>query len=147
MKILCKTLFDCSPTGVTGHYRVSSMPFYDKVGQSVSDQASWNFSRNQQRNWETINQLISLRTQPVDITPAKCNQGIWQFEFEVEQPLVYSLTGQEGDFDSLINECNNVPMITGLLETKTTSNVLISSGPESNIWFEPINKALDQSYA
>ena len=109
----------------------------------MSDLASWNFSRNQQRNWETINQLISLRTQPLEVSPAQCKDGVWQFKFEVEQPLVYSLTGREGDFDSLINECNNVPMITGLLETKTTSTVLITSGPEINIWFEPINNTLD----
>jgi hypothetical protein len=147
MKILCKTLFDCSPTGVTGHYRTSSMPFKDKAGQPVTDQASWNFSRNQQRNWETINQLISLRTQPVDIAPAQCNNGVWHFEFEVDQPLVYSLSGQENDFDSLINECDNVPMITGLKETKTSNTVLITSGPDTNIWFEPINKALDGPYA
>ncbi len=109
----------------------------------MTDQASWNFSRNQQRNWETINQLISLRTQPVDVAPAQCNDGVWQFVFEVDQPLVYSLTGHEGDFDSLINECNNVPMITGLKETKTSSAVLITSGPNTNIWFEPINNTLE----
>lgn len=143
MKILCKTLFDCSPTGVTGHYRVSSIPFNDRVGQAVNNQADWNFSRNQQRNWETINQLISLRTQPIDIEPAQCHDGVWKFVFEVEQPLVYSVSGQEGDFDALINECAGVPMITGLKETDTISTVLTTTGPDQNIWFTPINTTLD----
>jgi len=143
MKILCKTLFDCSPTGVTGHFRASSIPFDDRVGKPVSDLTTWNFSRNQQRNWETINQLISLRTQPTDVQPANFKDGMWQFVFEVEQPLVYSLSGMEGDFDSLINECAGVPMITGLNETMTDSAVLITSGPDQNIWFEPINTTLD----
>lgn len=143
MKILCKTLFDCSPTGVTGHYRVSSMPFRDRVGQPIDNQSAWNFSRNQQRNWETVNQLIGLRTQPVDVQPAQCIDGVWQFVFEVEQPLVYSTSGAEGDFDALTNECAGVPMITGLKETLTTATVLITSGPDQNIWFEPINTSLD----
>lgn len=143
MKILCKTLFDCSSTGVTGHYRVSSIPFKDRAGQTIDSLQAWNFSRNQQRNWETVNQLISLRTQPVDVQPAQCQDGTWQFVFEVEQPLVYSISGAEDDFGALINECAGVPMITGLKETMTTSTVLITSGPDQNIWFEPINTTLD----
>lgn len=143
MKILCRTYFDCSPTGVTGHYRISHIPFDDQDGQPITDQSSWNYSRNQQRNWETINQLISLRTQPVDVRPAVCNKGVWQFVFEVDQPLVYSISGAEGDFDALVNECNGVPMITGLRETRTDEGVLITKGPNQNIWFEPINNTLE----
>ena len=119
------------------------MPFVDRAGQTVNTQADWNYSRNQQRNWETINQLISLRTQPVDVQPAECINGVWQFVFEVEQPLVYSVSGLEGDFDALVDESAGVPMITGLDETLTTSTVLVTQGPEMNIWFEPINTSLD----
>lgn len=143
MKILCKTLFDCSPTGVTGHFRPSAIPFRDKTGKEINTLSSWNFSRNQQRNWETINQLISLRTQPVDVEPAVEQNGIWQFVFEVEQPLVYSVSGMEGDFDALVNECAGVPMILGLGETQVQDSTLITSGPDTNIWFESINKTLD----
>lgn len=143
MKILCKTLFDCSPTGVTGHFRPSSIPFLDNTGKQVSNLTAWNFSRNQQRNWETLNQLISLRTQPVDIQPAVERNGVWQFVFEVEQPLVYSVSGAEGDFGALISECNGVPMIVGLTETKVQDSTLITSGPDANIWFESINTTLD----
>ena len=109
----------------------------------MEDLTSWNFSRNQQRNWETINQLISLRTQPTDIQPATNVKGVWQFVFEVDQPLVYSASGLEGDFDSLTSESNGVPMITGLNETLTNSTVLTTAGPDQNIWFEPINTSLD----
>jgi hypothetical protein len=143
MQIVCKTLFDCSPTGVTGHYRISSIPFVDAVGQSVHNQLQWNFSRNQQRNWETLTQLISLRTQPINIELAQHGNGMWQFVFEVEQPLVYSTSGLAGDFDALISECNGVPMILGLNETMVTQPVLIAAGQDQNIWFEAINNELN----
>ena len=143
MKIQCKTYFDCSPTGVTGHYRVSSIPFRDRVGKTIESQAQWNYSRNQQRNWETLNQLISLRTQPENITPARELQGIWTFEFEVEQPLVYSESGVVGDLTTLINECNGVPMITGLTESRTKINVLSTRGDDQNIWFSVLNSELE----
>jgi len=67
MQILCRTFFDCSPTGITGHYRPSQVPFTDGAGNTINNQHDWTFARNQQRNWETLNQLISLRTQPFDI--------------------------------------------------------------------------------
>jgi len=69
MRILCRTLFDCSATGVTGHYRPSQVPFEDSAGNTIANQHDWMFARNQQRNWETLNQLISLRTQVFDVEP------------------------------------------------------------------------------
>lgn len=142
MKILCKTLFDCTATGVTGNFRISAIPFRDNQGKMIENVEQWNYARNQQRNWETLNQLISLRTQPLHVGNIVENNQVWTFEFEVEQPLVYSITGAEGDLSALINECAGVPMITGLGETQTRQNVLIVSGPEQNVWFEPINNQL-----
>ena len=139
MKIHCRTYFDCSPTGVTGHYRVSSIPFKDFTGKNIENQSQWNYARNQQRNWETINQLISLRTQPNNIEPAKKQNNAWEFTFEVDDPFVYSITGESGNIGSLINESHGVPMITGLEETKNIDPVLKTSGPEQNIWFVVVN--------
>lgn len=140
MRILCKTLFDCSATGITGHYRSSQVPFVDDAGNTINNQHDWMFSRNQQRNWETLNQLISLRTQPLSVTPIGNDAGTWQFEFEVEHGEVYSVTGHPGDLTGLVNECAGVPMLTGLTENLTEQAVLVTSGPDQNIWFEPINK-------
>ena len=85
-------------------------------------------------------QLISLRTQPLNVTPNGCDSGTWQFEFEVEHGEVYSTTGYAGDLTGLVNECAGVPMLTGLTENLTEQAVLVTSGPDQNIWFEPINK-------
>lgn len=138
MRILCRTLFDCSPTGVTGHYRASQVPFTDGAGQLIEDQHAWTFARNQQRNWETLNQLISLRTQVFDVEPVASPEGEWRFEFSVEHAEVYDV-GLKG----LTQECAGVPMLTGLTETQTTQYALVTDGPDQNIWFEPINKSLE----
>ena len=50
MKFACQTLFDITATGVTGHYKLSRIPFRDRAGQLIHDTESWNRSRNQQRN-------------------------------------------------------------------------------------------------
>jgi hypothetical protein len=139
MKILCKTYFDCSCTGVTGNYKSSQIPFVDRIGQPVTNQRLWHHSRNQQRNWETINQLIGLRTQPISVSMSKVDQNIWSFEFEVEHSEVYSKTADNNDLSLLLEECQNVPMIIGLNESLTSTSMLITSGPDQNIWFEAIN--------
>jgi hypothetical protein len=138
MKILCRTYFDCSATGVTGHFRPSQIPFNDRVGQLIKHQGDWNYARNQQRNWETVNQLIALRTQPDNVTPLPSLEGVWQFEFEVDNITVYD--GADGELSGLLNECAGVPMVVGLRETKTDQSVLVTTGPDQNIWFVSINK-------
>lgn len=143
MKIICRTFFDCSATGITGHFRPSQVPFSDHTGSQIQNTRSWNHARNQQRNWETLTQLISLRTQPVSVTSLGQHDGIWSFEFEVESGLVYSTSGQEDDISGLVNECSGVPMVTGLTETLTEETVLITQGTGQNIWFSPINTSME----
>ena len=96
MKFICQTLFDITATGVTGHCKSSRMPFQDRSGRTIHDMESWNRSRNQQRNWETITQILSLRTQLFALTdPIQDQTGTrWMFEFETESDGVY---GPESD--------------------------------------------------
>lgn len=138
MKILCRTLFDCTATGVTGHLRPSDLPFVDAAGQTVDNQLAWNRSRNQQRNYETLIQLISLRTQPINITAPDQDQQHWQFSFETENENVYG----SGDhvFENLLQDCAGVPMITNLGEQQSLNAVIETAGLRQNIWFETINK-------
>lgn len=127
MQIICKTKFDCTNTGITGRFQSSKLPTKDINNNLITDDTSWNTARNQQRNLETLIQLISLRSQPMDLsTPVKQGDE-WVFQFEIESPMVYG-----EDFVDLYTDCSNVPMITGLNETDTSSNVLI---PKTNIWF------------
>lgn len=143
MKIVCCTLFDCSYTGVTGHYRPSEIPFIDQADQPVTGHDDWNRSRNQQRNWETLMQIIGLRTQPQDITKPEYKDNKWCFEFVAEADGVYSLTDNPDPLAGLKQDCDSVPMVVNLDEPSNILPIINVSGPGQNIWFETINNTLD----
>lgn len=134
MKIRCVTEFDITATGVRSTLNKNRIPFQDAAGTLINDEAAWNRSRNQQRNWETLTQIISLRTSPIDITvPENINEAgkkSWSFEFEIEQPDGLALNGDP--LGALDADCRDVPMITGLDETPGQQSVL---EPGSNITF------------
>lgn len=134
MRLSCRTRFDITATGVKSHFSPGRMPFVDAVGQTVSNIADWNRSRNQQRNWETVNQIIALRTLPEDISLPVKTEDVWVFEFTVENP---STIEQDGDpVGALIRDCQDVPMLTGLGENTDVGVCLI---PGNNIHFEIVS--------
>ena len=126
-------------TGITGHFRPSQIPFCDQAGQLIDGQSTWNLSRNQQRNWETLLQVISLRTQPTVATMPYVENNHWHFEFETANDGVYSTTGAIDDLGSLYQDCRNVPMIVNIDEQTPRTDVLCVDGDEQNIWFNAIN--------
>ena len=130
MKIQCQTLFDITATGTTGHVKPNRMPYYDHAGAKISDVESWNRSRNQQRNWETVTQLISLRTQVNALTNPVKNGHDWQFEFEVENENLF--TDGTDPLAVLKQDCTGVPMLTGLNESGNVGFVLEMN---TNTWF------------
>ena len=135
MRYVCQTLFDITATGVTGHFKVTRMPFMDQAGQQILDQASWNRSRNQQRNWETLTQILGLRTQLFDVTdPVRDKSGAtWMFEFESDRDGVF---GPDSDpIQILRTDAEGVPMILDLDNRSDLVPVLRTTGPEQNIWF------------
>ena len=124
------TDFDCRPTGVTGHFRTNVLPFVDRLDQSITNFDSWNSSRNQQRNWETILQLIGLYTQPQSISDIRMKNGRWEFEFETEFDDVFRLN--EDPVGLLKQACRGVPIIN-YVEQQLTALLQ----PDVNIWFYP----------
>jgi hypothetical protein len=124
------TDFDCRPTGVTGHFRTNVLPFVDRLDQSITNFDSWNSSRNQQRNWETILQLIGLYTQPQSISDIRMKNGRWEFEFETEFDDVFRLN--EDPVGLLKQACRGVPIINYVQQQLTA---LLQ--PDVNIWFYP----------
>lgn len=134
MHIRCRTTFDITETGITGHFRPSQIPFNDRAGNTIADLNSWNRSRNQQRNLETISQILQLRTQIFDMTTPTEHNGYWSFEYTVEFDGIYQ---QDQDiFGILKQDCEDVPMLIGLDETYVLTPQLITQGPQQNIWFE-----------
>jgi len=139
MKYICQTLFDITATGVTGHCKSSRMPFQDRAGQTIDGEESWNRSRNQQRNWETLTQILSLRTQLFLLTdPVPDLTGTrWMFEFETESDGIY---GSETDPVSILrSDANGVPMLLNLNNNPDIETVLITAGARQNIWFAPVS--------
>lgn len=134
MQIQCRTIFDITETGITGHFKPQRVPFGDRAGKTIVDQVSWDRSRNQQRNLETILQLLQLRTQIFDVSVPESNNGYWTFCFTVEFDGIYQ---QDRDsFGILKQDCDGVPMLTGLDEKFVTNSFLTVEGSQQNIWFE-----------
>jgi hypothetical protein len=139
MRFACQTLFDITATGITGHCKQSRMPFKDRAGQNITDSDSWNRARNQQRNWETITQILGLRTQLFELTdPISDQTGTrWMFEFETETDGVYGPV--DDPTQVLRSDANGVPMLRELDNDPDIETVLITEGPRQNIWFAPIS--------
>ena len=139
MKFACQTKFDITVTGITGHFKSAHMPFQDRAGQVIKDTESWNRSRNQQRNWETLTQILGLRTQLFALTmPIQDQTGTrWMFEFETETDGIY---GPVEDHNQVLRaDATGVPMLRELNNKPEIESILITDGPNQNIWFAPIS--------
>lgn len=112
------TDFDITNTGVVRNYKEDKLP--KKVaGKVISTKEEWIKRRRQQANWETLVQIISLRTQPLNIRTT-VNKDDWTIEFDVEHVDVFS---KDGDPLGLLKEdIGNVPLLTGLDEKKDLEN-------------------------
>jgi hypothetical protein len=137
MRFACQTHFDITATGITGHYKESRVPFRDRSGQLITDIHLWNRARNQQRNWETLTQLISMRAQIFELLEPVRYKNTWSFEFAVETPDVF---GSADDPVAVLRaEAEGIPMIGNLDNQAELPSILITSGNQQNIWFTPIS--------
>lgn len=126
----CYTLIDITNTGV--------------IRDSVD--AHLHKLRNQQRNWETLLQVLSLRAQPIILDNPVCleskelqdysfgkeylNGNVWTCKFTCEHVGAY-------DVSLLEKDVNHVPVVSGLNETITLHTpVFLSDGPLKNIYFK-----------
>ena len=147
IKIVCYTLFDITPSGIRSHTRALEFPVTDRTGATLENIDDWNRARNQQRNWETILQVVSLRTQPercsdpVNFTadfkttefPLKGRGRVWSFAFESDIDDAFD-QGQS-PIGALVADVHQVPMVLGLNETSTRNQFIVSAGNAKNIYF------------
>jgi len=140
--ISCYTLFDITQTNVPNRYR----PDMDQ---------EWHYKRNTQSNFDTVQQAISLRSQPENVcTPIKTlirfdeftdfgflfeqeeyeTYPCWSFDFEVRHPSVF----YDGvtELGALYNDCDRVPMIKCGTEWDKLPLFLDSSDELRNIYFK-----------
>ncbi len=132
-RIRCSTSFDITVTGIRNNYHPDRIPFVTKTGQQLTSHIAWSRARNQQRNWETINQVISLRCLPENITDAVAQDHVWRFEFDVLD--LAAISSLEEPLGYLRADAHQVPMITGLDEQSPQLEYL---QPGTNIWFDII---------
>ena len=109
--------------------------------------------RNKQRNWETVIQILGLRSQIMNARPLKTEtvdlakyefgenydgkQRVWTFEFEVEFDNLYL---QDRDpYGVLKNDFSHTPIILGLDETAhPPMAIFYTEGESKNIYFMSI---------
>jgi len=99
----------------------------------IETEEEWARCRKQQSNWETLLQVVSLRTQPLNIKSYRSDNE-WVIEFDVEADEVYNKDGDQ--LRLLKDDCENVPMIIGLNEEAGTSDILTI---DENTFFEISN--------
>lgn len=140
-RIRCHTLFDITQTGVLNR----SKPTGDDV-------ESWVKRRNTQCNFDTILQVISLRSQPeviklpseVEMSEAVFEMfgflyteekvSCWRFEFEVQHSSVF----ENGitSLGALYKDCEGVPMILSDNQHSMCPKFLDTTPELKNIHFE-----------
>jgi hypothetical protein len=129
------TLVDITPTG--------QIVYSDK----------YELERNQQRNWETVQQILSLRTQPEIISTSHSvadvkdhhfginyygEHKIWSFTFGVEYRDIY--TDGPDIFGLLRSDFKFTPIVSELTETAIFNKpVFYSDGPWNNIYFKTLS--------
>ena len=143
-RIGCHTLFDITQTGVLNRSKPAS-----------EDVAGWIQRRNTQCNFDTVLQVISLRSQPEvckvptrtemddndfdkfgflykpDIQSSYC----WHFDFEIQHPSVFE-NGIK-PLGALYKDCEGVPMI--VCENQLDTPAFLDVTEElRNIYFEVI---------
>jgi len=145
-RICCYTLFDITQTGVLNRSRPQE-----------SDVQDWILKRNTQCNFDTILQVISLRSQP-DIVKAPTKNELtdvdlnkfgflftreettisyyWKFEFEVHHSSVF----ENGiiPFGALYKDCEGVPMIVCPNQLNGMTSFLDITDELQNIYFEAL---------
>lgn len=134
--IECITRFDITATGVVGQYKHNQATNTASDGLAIDDQPTWIRCRNQQRNWETMNQVISLRCLPEQITKPQRQNDVWIFRFSIENTA--AISDQPDDLGFLITDAHGVPMIVGLDEATPCGNVIQTIGVEINTTFRVI---------
>ena len=141
-RISCYTLFDITKTGIYNRSKPDIAQNYDQ----------WLKNRNTQANFDTILQIINLRSQPEVVTDPKRistmpefkvyfgseyhkNKKLvyWHFTFDIMHHSVFDNGIDE--LGSLYSDCHGVPMILCGSEYQNLSTFLDASNKYKNIHF------------
>lgn len=126
---ICATLIDITPTGVT-------------KGDSPE--------RDQQRNWETVLQVLGLKTQPIILGGPEivnnfegANKIFGEFYQTMQKVWVFKFTSEQNIYteDQLYEDFEQVPVIAGLEESaRFMLPIFHSYGILKNIYFSTVDE-------
>lgn len=150
--IKCYTLIDITQTDVVQRYKQDSNTFTDNSGKQITNEQEFDYARNQQRNYETLLQVIGLRAQPIYTETPKIilntplddysfgteynNATVWEFTFGVEHHNVFV---NETPFGALDCDINKVPVISNLNETiEQAISIFTITNEHRNVYFAHI---------
>jgi len=144
-RIRCYTLFDITSTGVLNR-KAPSTYTEDEI-------KLWERKRNTQANFDTVQQVISLRSQPEETTNTieqvinfkefqhfgflfdeEEDQTCWTFDFSILHTKVF-YDGID-ELGSLYSDANGVPIIKTATSWHKLPNFLDTSPELRNIYFE-----------
>lgn len=146
-KLKCYTLFDITKTG----NNLRRPP----INGTPEQTKRWEISRNTQTNFDTIIQVLSLRSQPEDITDPEqqivvfpndldwfgflfdstdMGCSCWSFTCTIPHNKVYD--NGHNELGYLLYDCDGVPMIKVGNEHEKLPNFLDTSPELRNIYFE-----------
>ena len=77
----------------------------------------------------------------MDLVMPVCRNGAWEFEFLIEAEDVYLANGNP--LSGLEQDCDGVPMVTGLTELDGLGRTIVTQGLDQNIWFTLLNNVLE----
>ena len=142
-RISCHTLFDITRTGILNRAR---------PGDDIIDAQEWYKQRNTQCNFDTVIQVISLRSQPDIVSYPKKTEinlnsthvfgsdfksnltvPVWTFDFEIQQPSVFDDDIQELGY--LYKDCQGVPMVKCDTHWVDLTTYLDVTNEKRNIYF------------
>lgn len=148
------SLIDITETAVVRSFKVDQIPYTTRTNIEINSEEVWTFSRKQQSNYEVLLQVLSLRTQPLNINGPRAytnrslsgykfgksfkgKHNVWILEFESES--VDALAIDDNPVGALMQDVNNVPMLPNLTETIKV-NTHFNCTTDCNIYFESSNK-------
>jgi hypothetical protein len=132
--VVINTLVDITKTDTISQFTHQLLPYTDAAGVLITTEARWNISRQQQSNYETLVQILSLRGTPVHIDSPirtlntsqsqqmfdpqyKYHTYYWSLIFIVEYTGLYFNHATNEEFGELKKDFNNVPINHNLTET------------------------------
>lgn len=149
-RIRCYTLFDITYTGI-----LNRQPSKNMTKEQIFD---WQLKRNSQANLDTLLQVVSLRSQPEEVTVPSLatinfskdtyfgflyenepDQHFWHFDFSIYYEQAF-FDGKD-DLGFLKGDCSGVPMIKTERSWEKLSDVLDTSDELRNVYFEVLSHA------